>query len=84
MQNLCGLLVDDFYRPDSEVTYFDLNEDVVVQHCILSIFLYGQDCWAVLKTDARKIEALISGVYECNAVRYQMAPICSKTTRSRG
>ena len=25
--------------------------------CILPIFLYGSDCWAVLKTDARKIDA---------------------------
>jgi len=26
--------------------------------CILSIFLYGSDCWAMSKTDARKIDAL--------------------------
>jgi len=26
--------------------------------CILPIFLYGSDCWAVSKTDARKIDAL--------------------------
>ena len=26
--------------------------------CILSIFLYGSDCWAISKTDARKIDAL--------------------------
>ena len=25
--------------------------------CILPIFLYGQDCWAVSKTDAQKIDA---------------------------
>ena len=48
--------------------------------CILPIFLYGSDCWAVSRTDARKIDAFVhhfvidSGVYEC----YQMALICSK------
>ena len=26
--------------------------------CILPIFLYGSDCWAMSKTDARKIDAL--------------------------
>jgi len=26
--------------------------------CILPIFLYGSDCWAISKTDARKIDAL--------------------------
>jgi len=26
--------------------------------CILPIFLYGLDCWAISKTDARKIDAL--------------------------
>jgi len=26
--------------------------------CILPIFLYGSDCWAILKTDARRIDAL--------------------------
>jgi len=26
--------------------------------CILAIFLYGSDCWAISKTDARKIDAL--------------------------
>ena len=26
--------------------------------CILPIFLYGSDCWAISKTDARKINAL--------------------------
>jgi len=26
--------------------------------CILPIFLYGSDCWATFKTDARKIDAL--------------------------
>ena len=26
--------------------------------CILPIFLYGSDCWAISKTDARKIGAL--------------------------
>jgi len=26
--------------------------------CILPVFLYGSDCWAMSKTDARKIDAL--------------------------
>ena len=26
--------------------------------CILPLFLYGSDCWAISKTDARKIDAL--------------------------
>jgi len=26
--------------------------------CILTIFLYGLDCWAISKTDARKIDTL--------------------------
>ena len=26
--------------------------------CILPIFLYGSDCWAISKTDACKIDAL--------------------------
>jgi len=26
--------------------------------CILPIFLYGSDCWAISKTDARRIDAL--------------------------
>jgi len=26
--------------------------------CILPIFLYGSDCWAISKMDARKIDAL--------------------------
>ena len=26
--------------------------------CILPIFLYGSDCWAISKTDTRKIDAL--------------------------
>jgi len=26
--------------------------------CILPIFLYGSDCWAISQTDARKIDAL--------------------------
>jgi len=26
--------------------------------CILPVFLYGSDCWAISKTDARKIDAL--------------------------
>jgi len=26
--------------------------------CIISIFLYGSDCWVISKTDARKIDAL--------------------------
>ena len=26
--------------------------------CLLPVFLYGSDCWAISKTDARKIDAL--------------------------
>ena len=46
-------------RSDLEVTARHLNEVEALQHMHLTnIFLYGSDCWAISKTDARKIDAL--------------------------
>jgi len=46
--------------------------------CILPIFLYGSDCWAVSNTDAQKIDAFDQWLLSTNAAMYQMAPVCSK------
>ena len=40
--------------------------------CILPIFLYGSDCGVTSKTDARKIDALVSAY----ASWHQIVPIC--------
>jgi len=43
--------------------------------CILPIFLYGSECWAVTKNDVHKIDALDQWCLE-NAARNQLAPAC--------
>ena len=45
----------------------------VYNTCILPIFLYGSDCWAVSRTDARKIDDVDQW-----CLRGIKAPICSQ------
>ena len=45
-------------KSDLEVTARYLNEVEAYNTCILPIFLYGSDSWAISKTDARRIDAL--------------------------
>jgi len=42
--------------------------------CILPIFLYGIECWAVTKRDALKIDAFDQWCYIAKVVRNQMVP----------
>jgi len=46
--------------------------------CILPIFLYGSDCWAIFKTHARKIDALDQCMVYAYAAWHQMVPICTE------
>ena len=46
--------------------------------CILPIFLYGSDCWAISKTDARKIDALH---HWCLRMLLGINPICSERSK---
>ena len=45
-------------KSDLEVSAHHLNEVVLYNTCTLPIFLCGSDCWAISKTDTRKIDAL--------------------------
>ena len=37
---------------------FDIKSNILYNTCILPIFLYGSECWAVTKRDVYKIDAL--------------------------
>jgi len=45
--------------------------------CILPIFLYGSDCWAISKTDACRIDALDQWCLRM-LLWHQMVPICTE------
>jgi len=45
-------------RSDPQQLSFVRILSALYNTCILPIFLYGSDCWAISKTDARKIDAL--------------------------
>jgi len=45
--------------------------------CILPIFLYGSDCWAISKTDACRIDALHQWCLRM-LLWHQMVPICTE------
>jgi len=45
-------------QPDLEVKNLHFIQAEVVYTCILLIFLYGSECWAVTKRDVLKIDAL--------------------------
>ena len=45
-------------KPDLEVTARYLNEVIPVQHMHLTNIHYGSGCWAISKTNARRIDAL--------------------------
>jgi len=45
-------------QSDLEVKTLHLHQAKLYNTCILAIFLYGSECWAVTKRDVHKIDAL--------------------------